>query len=64
MEVSLILKTVGVGILVTVAVQILQRSGREEQATLVTVVGVVVVLLMLVSEIGDLFKDIRTIFDI
>ncbi len=64
MDVSLILKTVGIGILVAVAVQILQRSGREEQATLVTVVGVVVVLFMLVGEIGDLFESIKTIFEL
>lgn len=64
MDISLILKTVGVGILVSVAVQILQRSGREEQATLVTIVGIVVVLLMLVTEIGDLFNSIKTIFEL
>jgi len=64
MDITLILKTIGVGILVAVATQILQRSGREEQATLVTIVGVVVVLVMLVSEIGDLFTSIKTIFDL
>ncbi len=64
MDISLILKTVGVGILVSVAVQILQRSGREEQATLVTIVGIVVVLLMLVGEIGDLFDSIKSIFEL
>ncbi|GFI55947.1 hypothetical protein IMSAG013_00998 [Clostridiales bacterium] len=62
MDVSLILKTVGVGILVAVANQILQRAGRDEQAMLVTVVGIVVVLLMLVGEIGTLFETVQTIF--
>ena len=62
MDVSLILKTVGVGILVAVANQILQRAGRDEQAMLVTVVGIVVVLLMLVGEIGTLFETEQTIF--
>ncbi len=58
----MILKTVGVGILVAVANQILQRAGRDEQAMLVTVVGIVVVLLMLVGEIGTLFETVQTIF--
>ena len=62
MDVSLILKTVGFGILVAVANQNLQRAGRDEQAMLVTVVGIVVVLLMLVGEIGTLFETVQTIF--
>ena len=64
MDISLILKTIGVGILVAVATQILQRSGREEQATLVTLVGVVVVLIMLVTEIGELLTSIKSIFEL
>lgn len=62
MDVSLILKTVGVGILVAVANQILQRAGRDEQAMLVTIVGIVVVLLMLVGEIGTLFETVQAVF--
>lgn len=64
MDISLILKTIGIGILVAVAAQILQRTGREEQATLVTLAGVIVVLIMLVSEIGELFLTIKNIFDL
>jgi stage III sporulation protein AC len=52
----------GVGILVTVAAQILSKSGRDEQATLVTVAGLVVVFLLLVQEIGSLFDTVRDIF--
>ena len=62
MDVSLILKTVGVGILVAVANQILQRAGRDEQAMLVTIVGIGVVLLMLVGEIGTLFETVQAVF--
>ena len=62
MDVSLILKTVGVGILVAVANQILQHAGRDEQAMLVTIVGIVVVLLMLVGEIGTLFETVQAVF--
>ena len=62
MDVSLILRVAGVGILVTVAAQILSKSGRDEQATLVTVAGLVVVFLLLVQEIGSLFDTVRDIF--
>lgn len=62
MDISLILKTVGVGLIITVATQILTRAGRDDQAMLVSVVGVVVVLLMLTSEINNLFDTIKNTF--
>ena len=62
MDVGLILKVVGVGIMVAVAAQILSKSGRDEQATLVTVAGLIVVFFMLVREIGTLFDTVRDIF--
>lgn len=62
MDVSLILRVAGIGILVAVAAQILQKSGRDEQATFVSVAGVIVVFLMLVQEIGNLFDTVRGIF--
>ena len=62
MDISLILKVVGVGILVSVACQILSKSGRDEQSMLVTIAGIVVVLLLLVEEIGGLFDMIRSVF--
>ncbi len=62
MDVSLILRVAGIGILVAVAAQILQKSGRDEQATLVVVSGIVVVFLMLVREIGTLFDTVRSTF--
>ena len=62
MDISMILKIAGVGILVSVAAQILSKSGRDEQATLVTVAGIVVVLIMLVEKIGNLFELIQTVF--
>ena len=62
MDIGLILRVAGVGILVTVAAQILSKSGRDEQATLVTVAGLVVVFLMLVQESGNLFDTVRSIF--
>ena len=62
MDVSLILRVAGIGILVAVAAQILQKSGRDEQATLVTVAGLIVVFLLLVEEIGNLFGTVRSTF--
>ena len=62
MDVSLILRIAGVGILVASATQILSKSGREEQAMLVTVAGLVVTLLMLVGEIGELFETVMEVF--
>ena len=62
MNISLILKIAGVGMTVAVACQILQRSGREEQATFVTVAGVITVMLLLISEISKLFSTVRSIF--
>jgi len=64
MDVSLILKVAGVGLLVSAAYQVLSKSGREEQAMLVSLTGVIIVLLMLVREIGELMDTIRTIFGI
>ena len=62
MDVSLILKIVGVGILVSVSSSILNKSGRDEQATLVTLAGIIVVMLMLVGEIGSLFETVGSVF--
>lgn len=62
MDVSLILKIAGVGVLVSSAAAILSKSGRDEQAMLVTVAGVVVVMLMLVGEIGELFDTVQSVF--
>ena len=62
MDISLIIKVAGVGILVSVACQLLSKSGRDEQSMLVTLAGIVVVLLLLVEEIGQLFDAIFTIF--
>lgn len=59
----MILKVAGVGILVSAASQILTKSGRDEQAMLVTVAGIIVVLIMLVQEIDELFSLVRSVFD-
>ena len=61
-DISLIIKVAGVGILVSVATQILSKSGRDEQSMLVTLAGIVVVLLLLVDEIALLFDRICAVF--
>lgn len=62
MTVTTILKIAGIGLLVAVICQILQKNGREEQATFVTVAGVIAVALMLVGEVSRLFSEIRAAF--
>ena len=62
MDITLILKIAGVGVLVASAAQILSKTGRDEQATLVTVAGIIVALLLIVGEIGKLFSSVRGIF--
>ena len=62
MDVSLILRVSGIGILVAVVAVILNKSGRDEQAMLVGATGIVVVMLMLVGEIGELFSLMRSVF--
>ena len=62
MEVDLIFKIAAIGILVAVLNQLLVRSGREEQAMMTTLAGLVVVLMMMVQEISDLFNLIKTLF--
>ena len=62
MDIGLILKVAGVGVLVAVTAQILSKSGKDEQAMLVTVAGVIVVMIMLVGEIGELINTVRSVF--
>ena len=62
LDIGLILKVAGVGILVSAAAQILQKSGRDEQSTLVVISGIIVVLIMLVGEIEKLFELVCSVF--
>ncbi|MGN8967848.1 stage III sporulation protein AC [Intestinimonas sp. HCP28S3_D6] len=62
MNVDLIFKIAAIGILVSVLNQVLTRSGRDEQATMTTLAGLVVVLMMVVQEISDLFTLVKDLF--
>ena len=62
MDVDLVFKIAAVGILVSVINQVLTRSGREEQATMTTLAGLIVVLMMVVQKISELFELVKTLF--
>ncbi len=62
MDVDLIFKIAAIGILVSVLNQVLSRSGRDEQATMTTLAGLVVVLLMVVQQIRGLFELVKNLF--
>ena len=64
MDVDLIFKIAAVGILVAVLNLVLARSGREEQAMMTTLAGLVVVLMMLVPQIRELFTTVKDLFDL
>ena len=63
MNVDLIFNIAAIGILVAVLNQLLVRSGREEQAMMTTLAGLVVVLMMMVRQISELFDLIKTLFN-
>mgnify|MGYP000683387076 FL=1 len=62
MDVDLIFKIAAIGILVSVLNQVLTRSGRDEQATMTTLAGLVVVLMMVVQQISGLFELVKNLF--
>ena len=64
MDVDLIFRIAAIGILVSVLNQVLSRSGRDEQATMTTLAGLVVVLLMVLQEISSLFDLVKNLFDL
>ena len=64
MDVSFIFKIGAIGIIVAVLNTLLIRSGREDQAMLTTLAGVVVVLMMIIPKISELFSSVRSLFDL
>lgn len=63
MDIDLIFKIAAVGIIVSILNQVLSRSGREEQATMTVLTGLVVVLMMVAQKIADLFDLVKTLFE-
>ncbi len=64
MDVDMIFKIAAIGIIVAVLNQVLIRAGREEQAMMTTLAGLIVVLMMLIYEISDLFNAVKSVFDL
>ena len=62
MNVDLVFKIAAIGIIVSILNQVLSRSGREEQATMTTLAGLVVVLMLIAQKIADLFDLVKTLF--
>ncbi len=64
MNIDLLLKIAGIGILVAVLHQILTKAGRDDQAMMTTLAGMVIVLTVVVKEISTLFETVRTVFNL
>jgi len=64
LSIDLLFKIAAIGILVAVLHQVLVRAGREDQAMMTTLAGLVIVLTMVIQEISNLFNTVRTIFDL
>lgn len=62
MDIDLIFKVAGIGIIVAVLNLVLKRAEREEQAMLTTLAGLIVVLMLIISEIQELFDTVKTVF--
>ena len=63
MSVNMIFKIAAVGIIVSILTQVLSRSGRDEQATMTSLAGLVVVLMLLAQKIAELFDLVKTLFE-
>lgn len=63
MEIELIFKIAAVGMIVSILSQVLSRSGRDDQATMTSLAGLVVVLMILAQKIADLFSMVKTLFE-
>ena len=63
MEIDLIFKIAAVGIIVSILNQVLERSGRGEQATMTSLAALVVVLMIVVQRIAELFEMVKTLFE-
>ncbi len=64
MDIDLIFKIAAIGIVVSILNQVLSRSGREEQATMITLVGLVVVLMVVAQKIAELFDLVKGLFQL
>ena len=63
MDITILFKMAAIGIIITVICQILKKSDRDDIATLVSIVGLVIVMMIVVGMVGELFDEIKRIFD-
>ena len=64
MDISILFKMAAIGIIITVICQILKKSDRDDIATLVSIVGLVIVFAVVVGMVGDLFQELKDIFEL
>lgn len=64
MEIELVLKAAGIGMIIAVVCQILSKAGRDEQSTMVSLVGMVVIFMLLASRIGEIIKTLKDVFSL
>ena len=64
MDINLLFKIAAIGIIVAVLYQVLVRAGREDQAMMTTLAGLIIVLSMIIKEISNLFNTVRTMFNL
>ena len=62
MDVDLILKVAGIGMIITVVCQIMSKAGKEEQSTMVSLAGMVIILLLIAERVGDLVSTLKNVF--
>ncbi len=62
MDIDLILKVAGVGMIITVVCQIMSKAGKEEQSTMVSLAGTVIILLLIADKVGELVRALREVF--
>lgn len=62
MDVDLILKVAGIAMIVTVVCQIMSKAGKDEQSTMVSLAGTVIILLLIAERVGDLIHTLKTVF--
>ena len=64
LEVDLLFKIAGIGLLVAVLNQVLSKAGREDQAMMITITGLIIVLMLVISKISELFNTVRSVFNL
>ncbi|MCD7728439.1 MAG: stage III sporulation protein AC [Clostridia bacterium] len=63
MDISIIFKIAAVGVIITIICQVLKKSDRDDIATIVSLVGLIIVLMTVISLIADLFEQVKLLFD-